>query len=68
MATVLEGSIDAIILTGGLAYQEKHVEKIRQRVGFIAKVVVSPGEDEIKALAFNALLALNGKIQIKEYN
>jgi butyrate kinase len=67
MATVLEGRVDAIILTGGLAYQEEHVERIRKRVGFIGKVIVSPGEDEIRALAFNGLLALNGKIKIKEY-
>jgi len=67
MATVLGGKVDAIILTGGLAYQGSHVEKIRQRVGFIARVVAYPGEDEIRALAFNGLLALDGKIEIKTY-
>jgi butyrate kinase len=66
-AAVLEGKIDAIILTGGLAYQESHVERISKRVSFIAKVVVFPGEDEIKALAYNGLLALDGKIEIKDY-
>lgn len=65
---VLEGKVDAIILTGGLAYQESHVERIRKRVSFIAEVVVFPGEDEIKALAFNGLLALDGKIEIKTYS
>ena len=67
MAAVLNGEVDAIILTGGLAYQESHVERIRRKVGFIAKVVVFPGEDEIRALAFNGLLALDGKIGIKTY-
>lgn len=66
-AAVLEGRVDAIILTGGLAYQESHVLRIMNRVGFIAEVVVFPGEDEIKALAYNGLLALDGKIEIKEY-
>jgi len=66
-AAVLEGKVDAIILTGGLAFQKSHVEKIRRRVGFIAEVVVFPGEDEIKALAFNGLLALDGKIEIRDY-
>lgn len=66
-AAVLEGKVDAIILTGGLAYQESHVERIRKRVSFIAEVVVFPGEDEIKALAYNGLLALDGKIEIKDY-
>ncbi len=67
IAAVLEGKVDAIILTGGLAYQESHVERIKKMVRFIADVVVFPGEDEIKALAFNGLLALDGKIEIKEY-
>ena len=68
MAIVLEGKVDAIILTGGLAYQKSHTEAIKKKVGFISDVVVFPGEDEIKALAFNGLLALNGKIEIKEYS
>jgi butyrate kinase len=66
-AAVLEGDVDAIILTGGLAYQKSHVERITAMVGFIADVVVYPGEDEIEALAFNGLLALDGKIAIKTY-
>ena len=66
VAAVLEGKVDAIILTGGLAYQASHVEGIKKMVGFISDVVVFPGEDEIKALAFNGLLALDGKIEIKK--
>lgn len=68
MAVVLEGKIDAIIITGGMAFQEKFVNRIRSMVQFLAKVVVYPGEDEIKSLAFNGLLALNGKIEIKTYS
>ena len=68
MAAVLEGKVDAIILTGGLAYQLSHVEGIKKMVGFISDVAVFPGEDEIKALAFNGLLALDGKIDIKTYS
>jgi butyrate kinase len=68
MAAVLGGEVDAIILTGGLAYQSSHVERIKKMVGFISEVEVFPGEDEIKALAFNGLLALDGKIEIKQYS
>jgi len=68
LAAVLGGKVDAIILTGGLAYNESHVEQIKSMVGFIAEVVVYPGEDEIKSLAFNGLLALDGKIEIKKYS
>lgn len=67
MAATLHGRVDAIILTGGLAHQRSHTDKIKQMVGFISEVVVYPGEDEIKALAFNGLLALDGKIEIKTY-
>ena len=67
MAAVLNGKVDAIILTGGIAYQESNVNYIRSMVEFIARVVVYPGEDEMKALAFNGLLALDGRIGIKSY-
>jgi butyrate kinase len=67
MAAVLNGKVDAIILTGGMAYQDANIKGIRSMVDFIAEVVVYPGEDELKALAFNGLLALDGKIEIKTY-
>lgn len=67
LAAVLEGHVDAIILTGGMAYEESFTESIRSMVGFITKVVIYPGEDEMKALAFNGLLALDGKIETKTY-
>ncbi len=67
LAAVLKGKADAIILTGGIAHHKGTVEKIRSMVAFIAEVVVYPGEDEMKALAFNGLLALDGKIEIKNY-
>lgn len=68
MSTVLNGNVDAIILTGGMAYQETLITSIRSMVDYIAKVVVYPGEDELKALAFNGLLAIDGKIEIKTYS
>ena len=67
MAAVLSGDADAIILTGGIAHEVTTVNKIKSMVDFIAEVIVYPGEDELKALAFNGLLALDGKIEIKTY-
>jgi len=67
MAAVLYGKVDTIILTGGLAYNDTFVGQIKSMVDFIAEVVIYPGEDEIKSLAFNGLMALNGKIAIKKY-
>jgi butyrate kinase len=66
-AAVLEGRVDAIILTGGMAFQEDHVERIKRMVGFIAPVIVYPGEDELRSLAYNGLLALDGKISVRDY-
>jgi butyrate kinase len=68
MAAVLKGKVDAIILTGGMAYQEENIQSIKSMVEYIARVVVYPGEDELKALAFNGLLALDGEIEIKTYS
>ena len=67
MAAVLRGQVDAIILTGGIAHHQFTVANIKSMVDFIADVKIYPGEDEIKALAFNGLLALDGKIEIKTY-
>lgn len=67
MSAVLKGKVDAIILTGGMAYQESNIKSIKSMIGSIAEVVVFPGEDELRALAFNGLLALKKEIAIREY-
>jgi len=67
MSAVLSGKVDCIILTGGLAYDTTHVESIRSRVSHLAPVFVYPGEDELKALAFNGYLAISGRISVKQY-
>lgn len=68
LAAVLKGEVDAIVLTGGMAYQTSHVALIRERTEFLAPVHVYPGEDELKALAFNGLMALNGQIEVRRYS
>jgi butyrate kinase len=67
MASALKGKVDAIILTGGIAFQEDTVNMIKPMIEYISEIVVYPGEDEMKALSFNGLLALDGKIEIKTY-
>lgn len=67
MSVVLNGEVDCIILTGGLAYDADHVERISAMVRSIAPLFVYPGEDELKALAFNGYLAVTGRITVKEY-
>ncbi len=66
-AAVLSGQVDAIVLTGGLAYDSLLVSLITERVNFIAAVKVVPGEHEMKALAEGALRVLRGEEPAKEY-
>ncbi len=67
MATVLEGKIDRIIFTGGIAYSEKVIEELRKRVGWISDITVYPGEDELLALAQGAIRVITGEEEAKEY-
>jgi len=66
-ATVLKGKVDAIILTGGIAYSKLMVQLIRERVEFIAEIVVYPGEDELLALAEAANRVLTGEEEAITY-
>lgn len=67
MACVLNGKVDQIIVTGGIAYNEYVVEVLKERAGFIAPFTVYPGEDELLALAQGALRVLNGEEQAMQY-
>ncbi len=66
-AVALYGKVDAILFTGGVAYNDYVVSRLIERVKFIAPVSVYPGEDEMLALATNGLEAINGLLPIKEY-
>jgi len=66
-ATVLEGKVDAIALTGGIAKSDQFVDLIKKRVEFIAKVFVFPGEQEMLALALGGLRVLRGEEEAKVY-
>lgn len=67
MAAVLNGKVDCIILTGGMAKSKWLDQMIEEKVKFISDVKVYPGEDEMKALAKNAILLMSGKIESKVY-
>ena len=59
--------MNAILLTGGIAFSEEIVSKIKKHCGFIAPVYVYPGENEMQSLAFGALDALRGTEEIKDF-
>ncbi len=66
-SVVLKGDIDGIILTGGIANNKFVVNYIKDMVSFLAPVILYPGEDEMKALAENALNVLRGIVKVKVY-
>ncbi len=67
-ATNLKGDVDAIILTGGIAYSEMFTNWVKERVEHIAPVYVYPGEQELEALALGALRVLRGEEPAKHYS
>ncbi|MBQ7791178.1 MAG: butyrate kinase [Rikenellaceae bacterium] len=67
MATVLEGKAEVIILTGGIAYSDYVCNYITKMCSFIAPVVIEAGENELGALAYNAVAALDGEIVPMKY-
>jgi len=67
MAVVLNGYVDAILLTGGLAFNQYLTQYIASKVEFISAVYVYPGEDELEELAANALRVAMNEIEPLEY-
>ena len=66
-ATVLKGDVDAVLLIGGGANSAFMVERIRERVEWIAPFVVMPGEREMESLCESAHRALAGELPIQEF-
>ena len=66
-ATVLYGKVDAILLTGGIAYSDYIISRLKKRISFLAPIHVYPGEGEMESLAFNALGALRGELPVQIY-
>ncbi|WP_238917772.1 butyrate kinase [Clostridium sp. YIM B02555] len=67
MSVVLEGKVDQIIFTGGIAYSPTLVPDLKAKVEWIAPVTVYPGEDELLALAQGAIRVLDGEEKAKVY-
>lgn len=67
MAVVLDGKVDQIILTGGIAYNAITQEYFKEHVSFLGDITVYPGEDELLALAQGALRVMTGEEEAKVY-
>jgi butyrate kinase len=67
MAAALAGRVDAVILTGGLAADKAFVQAIEERIRWIGRVMVIPGEQEMLSLALGAFRVLSGLEKLKSY-
>ena len=67
LAAVVQGKVDGIVLTGGVAHSKVFTGWIRERVDFLAPVLEFPGEEEMEALALGAYRVLTGEEEAKEY-
>ncbi len=67
MYVALNGEVDAIILTGGIAYSDYCIGLLRKRIDYLAPIVVKPGENEMESLAYNAIGVLKGDLPVQEY-
>ena len=69
MAVPVNGEVDAIIITGGLANEKTFTDLIIPRIKFITeKIMIFPGEDELAAMAEGVIGGITGEIEILEYN
>lgn len=67
MAAVLQGRVDAVLLTGGMAHSTKLIAEVRPYVEWIAPILVYPGEDELLAMAEGVLRVLRREEAAIEY-
>jgi butyrate kinase len=63
----LKGKVDAVIITGGLAYNERLMNYIKERVSYLAHIEIYPGEDEMRSLVEGALRVQRNEEQAKIY-
>ena len=67
MAAVLEGRVDAVLLTGGMLRADRVRDALTSALAWIAPVRSYPGEDELRALAEGAARALEEREEILDY-
>jgi butyrate kinase len=67
MFVAMKGEVDAILLTGDLAYSDFVVNYIRDHVSKLGQVIVYAGDNEIQAMAANAYRVIKGEIEVAEY-
>lgn len=61
LAPVVDGKVDAVILTGGLAYSKLLMSMITKKIEYLSKVIIIPGENELESLAMGGLRVLRNE-------
>jgi butyrate kinase len=66
-SAVMQGQLDAMVITGGLANSKRLLRELDPYIGWITKTLVFPGERELEAMAAGAYRVLNGAETAREY-
>jgi len=66
-AMVLQGKLNALVLTGGLANSKRLLDHLKSYIGWLGRIIVYPGEREMEAMAAGAYRVLNGVEKAKDY-
>lgn len=66
-AAALQGRLDAVIITGGLANSHKLIAQLKEYTGWLGRMIVYPGERELEAMGQGAFRVLRGQETAKEY-
>ncbi len=67
MAAALSGDVDAVVITGGVAHNQWIIDRLTENLGFLAEIIVFPGEEELEALMRGVLRVLDSVESVKEY-
>jgi butyrate kinase len=67
MAAALRGEVDAVVITGGMAYNSWLTEMLGEYLSFLGQIMVFPGESELEALVRSVIRVLDGVEPVKEY-
>lgn len=66
-SAVVNGQVEAILITGGIANSKLFTSLVKERIEFIAPVIIYPGENEMESLALGGLRVLKGLEKAKEF-
>jgi len=67
MAAALRGEVDAVVITGGMAYNFWVTDLLSQYLSFLGEIFVFPGEAELEALTRGVLRVMDGIEEEREY-